>query len=104
METVLQGQRLFTTRLAIGLGQGLLLYLLYSAQDNHAWPATQGLIFAPLLLAGMFGPVLLTLALGEMPAARAAAWFGVAVTAIAALAWFDNWSAWPEDWTYGVAP
>ncbi|HEX4635593.1 MAG TPA: VCBS repeat-containing protein [Rhizomicrobium sp.] len=101
METVSQGQRLFTARLVIGLGQGLALYLLYSAFDAKLWPATRGLLFAPLALIWLFIPTLLISALGEMPWRKALAWAGIALVAIAVLAVFDNWSAWPQDWRYG---
>ena len=67
METIFQGQRLFLTRLCLGLAQGLLLYLLYRAVDAKVWPATQGLLFAPLLLVSLATPIGLTLALGAMP-------------------------------------
>jgi hypothetical protein len=104
MEEISQGQRLFLTRLAIGLAQGLALYLLYSAADDKAWPATQGLVFAPLLLAWLFAPVLLTLSLGAMPWRRAAMWAAAAALIIALLAFFDIWMAWPQDWTSGAHP
>lgn len=94
MET-LSGQRLFTTRLAIGFAQGLVLYLLYSANDDKVWPATQGLVFAPLLFVWVFVPVILTLALGEIPWRKALLWAGVATAVAALLAFFDNWSTWP---------
>jgi len=98
METITQGQRLFTARLVIGLTQGLALYLLYSAYDAKAWPATQGLMFAPLLLVFLFIPTLLISALGEMPLRKAIIWAGIALAVIAVLGFFDNWSAWPQDW------
>ena len=47
---------LFAARLTIGLLQGLALYLLYRAQEAGAWPATQGLVFVPLLLVMLAGP------------------------------------------------
>lgn len=100
MDTVSQGQRLFNIRLVIGLTQGLALYLLYSAYDAKAWPATQGLIFAPSVLVFLFIPTLLISALGEMPPRKALAWAGIALMVIAALAFFDNWTAWPLDWAY----
>jgi hypothetical protein len=103
MDTVSQGQRLFLTRLTVGLAQGLLLYLLYSASDDKVWPATQGLVFAPLLLAGLYSPILFTLGLGEMPWRRAALWFAAVAMIMVILAFFDNWSAWPLDWSYGSA-
>ena len=101
MDAVSQGQRLFFTRLSIGLIQGLALYLLYRAQDAHVWPATQGLVFAPLLLIFLYIPLLLILALGEMRWQRTARWACIALLVLAAVAMFDNWSAWPTEWDYG---
>jgi len=100
MESVSQGQRLFTARLVIGLAQGLALYLLYSAYDAKVWPATQGQVFEPLSLVFLFIPTLLISALGEMPVRKAATWAGIALLVIATLAFFDNWSAWPVDWNF----
>jgi predicted Abi (CAAX) family protease len=98
MQTAIAGRQLFLIRLGIGLTQGLALYLLYHAVDSKIWPATDGLIFAPLLLAWVFAPVLLTLGLGEMPRHRAAVWAVAAALIIAALGFYDIWSAWPLDW------
>jgi uncharacterized protein DUF4153 len=104
MEAEIKGQKLFTARLGIGLAQGLALYLLYSAHDAKVWPATQGLVFVPLVLVWVFIPALLIQALGEMPWRKAVAWAGVALLVIALLAFFDNWSACPWDWSYGPKP
>jgi len=98
METVSQGRKLFIARLAVGLAQGLALYLLYSAYDDKVWPATQGLVFAPLSLVWLFIPTLLIGALSEMPWRKAAMWAAIATLAVAILAFFDIWSAWPQDW------
>ena len=101
MEAISQGQRFFIIRLAVGLVQGLILYLLYSAGDDKVWPATQGAVFAPLLITWIFIPAVLILALGEMPWRKAILWAGIATLVTAGLALFDNWSAWPQDWVYG---
>jgi hypothetical protein len=100
MDSVFQGQKLFSARLAIGLVQGLALYALYSAYDDKVWPATQGLLFAPLLLCWLFIPTLLISALGELPWRKALVWAAIALVVTAGLAVFDNWSAWPQEWAY----
>ena len=89
------GQRLFLVRLAVGLAQGLFLYFLYHAQEAKGWPATSGMVFGPLLLTGIFIPLLLNQALGEMPMRRAALWALIATITLAALGVYDVWSAWP---------
>ena len=96
-----QSQKLFLTRLVIGLAQGAVLYLLYQARESEVWPATQGLVFSPLLLVFIFIPLLLNQALGEMPVPRALRWAGIAATVLLGLALFDNWSAWPTETYYG---
>ena len=60
-------QQLFLTRLAIGLGQGLILYLLYRVAEDNSGPATRNMIFIPLLLVSLFAPIVLSLSLGAMP-------------------------------------
>ncbi|MBV9550923.1 MAG: DUF4153 domain-containing protein [Alphaproteobacteria bacterium] len=89
------GKRLFLIRLGLGLAQGLLLYFLYHAQEAKSWPATSGMIFGPLLLLGLFIPLLLNQALGEMPTRRALLWGLIAGALIAVLGVYDLWSAWP---------
>jgi len=38
-------------RLVIGVAQGIALHLLYLAAEKGDWPATHGMVFAPLILA-----------------------------------------------------
>lgn len=99
------GNILFLSRLVVGLIQGLGLYLLYRAYDAQSWPATDGLIFAPLLLVLLYVPLILSFALGGMRLGTAIVWTVVAACVLAGLAWYDIWSAWPEDWGFqnGVA-
>lgn len=78
-------------RLAIGVLQGIVLYLLYRAAKDHAWPATQPYLFAPLLLAWVMAPVILISSLGHLTLKRAGVWILAAVIVIAALAWHDIW-------------
>jgi hypothetical protein len=101
MDTITHSQRLFLARLAIGLTQGLALYLLYRAVDAKLWPATQGMVFAPLLLVLLAAPVGLSLSLDAMPLRRALLWVVLASSVLALLGFFDNWMAWPLEWSYG---
>lgn len=93
-------QGLVALRIAIGLAQGLALYLLYSAFDAKAWPATDGHIFAPLALAACFVPLILIQGAGNLRAATLVLWALAAACIIAALAWYDIWRAWPVE--YGL--
>src|SRR3954468_3550086 len=101
---ILSGIALFAARLAIGLAQGLALYVLYHAQNGAVWtwPATNGLVFAPLLLCWLFVPLLANSAIGEMRWQRALAWTLIAALVLAVLAVCDNWTGWPESVTAGT--
>ncbi len=101
---VFEGQRLFFTRLAVGLTQGLALYLLYHAQDIGSWPATNRLSFGPLLLIWIYPPILLILGIGQIDWRRAALWAIAAAVLIAGLGFYDVWSAWPQDWVFSAHP
>ncbi|MGH6869953.1 MAG: DUF4153 domain-containing protein [Rhizomicrobium sp.] len=74
-------------RLALGLAQGVALYLLYRAQDTRGWPAGEPLLFSPLLMAAAFVPLLVSQALGTMRPRTLLAWAAVA-TAITLWAGF----------------
>ena len=69
------------TRLAIGLAQGLILYLLYRIADAKVWHAIQGTIFIPLLLVALTAPIGLSLSLGAMPWRKALTWVAIASAA-----------------------
>ena len=91
MDAVSQGQKLFLTRLGIGLMQGLILYLLYRASDAKIWPTTQGAVFIPLLLVSLSTPIGLNLSLGAMPWRKALTWVAIASAVVALLGFFDAW-------------
>lgn len=78
-------------RLAIGLLQGLYLYLLDRAAHELSWPATEPLLFAPLLLVGLLFPVILVASLGHMHFNNASNWAGAVAALAAALGVYDAW-------------
>ncbi|WP_427788843.1 DUF4153 domain-containing protein [Brevundimonas diminuta] len=83
---------LAVVRIGIGLLQGLFLYLLYrSASDSQAlaWPATQPSLFAALVLAAAFAPVMLLAGVGRMGWKALALWGAVAAAALALMGWHD---------------
>lgn len=78
-------------RLAVGLLQGGLLYLLYRANSANAWPATEPFLFVPLLMAGVLLPVLLISSLGHIGGRTLVLWMAAAAAVIAVLALHDVW-------------
>jgi len=78
-------------RLLIGLLQGGLLYLLYRAFDDHAWPATAPQLFAPLCLVAGLAPILLVSGLGHMARRSLLLWTLGAAVMLAVLGWYDAW-------------
>jgi hypothetical protein len=85
-------------RLAVGLAQGLALYLLYSAADAKVWPATDGLIFAPLLFVALFVPPIKAVSLGNLRIRTLVLWAVAATIVVAGLAWYDIWREGPLRW------
>ena len=53
-------------RLGIGLIQGLALLILYQAADDKTWPATDGLVFGPLVTVAAAIPLLVISGLGNI--------------------------------------
>jgi hypothetical protein len=88
-------------RLGVGLLQGLALYLLYAALDSHAWPATDGFVFAPLLFLAVFPPLILLLGVGNLRVATLIVWTALVAVVAAALAWYGIWRAAPGSAPFG---
>ncbi|TQK04995.1 DUF4153 domain-containing protein [Herbaspirillum sp. SJZ107] len=78
-------------RITLGLLQGLFLYILYRATQQQVWPATSPLAFAPMLLAGLYVPLIAISGLGHMDRRRLALWVGSAAVLLAGLACYDAW-------------
>ena len=78
-------------RIGIGLAQGLLLYLLYTAAQDKAWPATVPLLFGPLAMLGLLLPVILISGLGHLSRRQLTSWAVSAAAVIALLAAYDMW-------------
>ncbi len=83
--------RIAAARLLIGLLQGIVLYFLYSAVRDQAWPASEPYVLGPLLLISVILPVLLISSLGHMAARRIALWMVCAAVVMALLALHDIW-------------
>ncbi len=78
-----------TARVVVGLLQGIALYLLYNTLQHKTWPATEGQLFAPLLLVFIFVPILFISGLGHARLKRLVLWIFVA----GAITWFVGFHA-----------
>lgn len=89
----LGGERgLAAVRIGIGLIQGLLLYGLYRSMATHdalTWPATNPPLFAALVLACAFTPVMLLAGVGRLSVKGLTLWGVVAAAVLALLGWHD---------------
>ena len=78
-----------SVRIATGLLQGLVLYLLYRAGEAQAWPATDGLVFAPLVVVAWCLPVVILAGVSNMRARTLAIWCACAAALLAGLTIHD---------------
>lgn len=77
-------------RVALGLAQGLLLYMLHkSAVAGTWWPGTDSLSFSAVLLSAYMLPALLITGYGQMRTRSLIAWGLLAAVLLAGLAMYD---------------
>ncbi|MCK5910813.1 MAG: DUF4153 domain-containing protein [Caulobacter sp.] len=79
------------TRLAIGLAQGIVLFLLQKADESKAWPATAPMLYAPLLVCVLMVPLIPLSALSAMRRSALIAWSAVAAALVAIMAVHAAW-------------
>ena len=84
-------------RLAIGLLQGIALYLLWRAGDDRVWPATEPALFAPLSMIAFFVPLIAVQGLGSMRPRTLLVWAVAATAALAVLGMHDRFRVWLPD-------
>ena len=80
---------LVVMRIAVGLLQGIVLYLLYRATVTKTWPATDGLWFASIQTVAMFVPIVILGGLGNLRSRALAIWTVAAVVLCAATSAYD---------------
>jgi hypothetical protein len=76
-------------RLAIGLAQGLALYLLFRALEDKRWPATQPALLAALGLVWAYAPLIVLSELGRVRRLTLIVWTASATLLLAAMAAHD---------------
>ena len=95
-------RQVMITRLAAGLVQGVLLYLLYRAATINMWPATQPFLFMPLFMLVLLLPVVFISSVGHMTSRNVARWTAAAGVVLVVLALHEAWrSAGAVDLNYG---
>jgi hypothetical protein len=78
-------ETLAVIRAILGLAQGGGIYLLYEAADLRIWPATDGLVFAPLMLTAAFIPFLAAAGAGNLRLRTFVFWIVAAAVIVPAL-------------------
>jgi hypothetical protein len=93
---MMTGSAMAITRIVLGIAQGLALYFLYRAFEAKAWPAMNGLVFAPLLLTTVFVPIIASAGLGNLRARTLIVWVVLAAALLSGLAIHDVTRAFSE--------
>lgn len=89
------------TRFIVGFLQGVLLYFLYLSMSYNTWPATNGLIFKPLLVIFIFVPFIVIQGLGHFQKRIFPLWPLGLTLLLTILAYHHAWSqTYPFDEAY----
>jgi len=84
------GRMAVLIRLAIGLAQGLALYLLFRATEGEpSWSESHPAAFAMMVLPTLFLPPLMLASVGRLRPLTLAIWGAIAAATLALLAWHD---------------
>lgn len=76
-------------RAAIGLAQGIALYLLFDAFQSKTWPATDGPLFAALVTACVLTPLVVVSSLSYLRLPHLVGWTLTTAVICAGLAWYS---------------
>jgi hypothetical protein len=82
-------QYLAVLRVAVGFVQGVVLYVLYQASEAKAWPATDGMLFAAMLVTAIYVPTIFIAAVGNLRARTLALWIVIVVVLCAGAGTYD---------------
>lgn len=81
--------RIGIARVIIGFAQGVALYGLFEASQVQNWPATDGLVFAPLCVATVFVPLIVVLGLTQLRPRLLVSWALIVALICVSLAGYD---------------
>jgi hypothetical protein len=87
------GREIAFARLAIGLVQGLALYVLYKCASEKIWPDNLMFLFIPLTLIASLVPIILISTLGHAQSRLVEIWGIIATIVLALLGYYDYWRA-----------
>jgi hypothetical protein len=92
-DTLEPGREIAFARLAIGLLQGIALYVLYKCASEKIWPDNLKFLFIPLTLIASLVPIILISTLGHAQSRLVVIWGGIAAIVLALLGYYDYWRA-----------
>jgi len=87
--TVEHSHTTLLVRAVIGLAQGLALFALTHAAEVRSWPATDPILYAPLVTVCIFAPIVAIVGLGNLRPRTLALWTATAIAICAGLAVYD---------------
>ena len=87
--------RLWVPRIAIGLAQGVGLFLLLQSRALNLWPGSDGYLFSALALAVLFAPLLLLEGLGDIALPVLLLWTAIAAAALSSVGLYHHWRCRP---------
>ncbi|HEY4071474.1 MAG TPA: DUF4153 domain-containing protein [Herbaspirillum sp.] len=91
--TVEPSKEIAFARLAIGLVQGIALYVLYKCASEKIWPDDLKFLFIPLTLIAALVPIILISTLGHAQSRLVEIWGGIATIVLTLLGYYDYWRA-----------
>lgn len=89
LETPKRPSLLGSSRLGIGLTQGILLLFLHQAVSAEQWPATDKALFTPLLTSALFVPVIAIAGIGNLRTRTLVLWLAAAFVICVGVGWYQ---------------
>lgn len=91
------------TRCIIGILQGIMLYLLYLALSHNVWPATETMVFKPLLTVFLFIPIVINLSINHLRRKTLLTWSIIITFLLLVFGFYNAWQNGSPAWNnYGL--